>query len=165
MKATPPNEKPIAAAEYVRQLAAIHGHLTPQLVLDEARHKKSPLHSLFDWNDTRAAERFRVIQASKLIRRIKVTIETQPERTINVRAFVNVSQPCEPGEDAEDDTPTAAASIYVTVQEALTTAPYRAQLLADCRRDITAFRSKYAALEEAAGILDAMTQFSTPTNQ
>lgn len=161
MKTTAPT-KQIPAAECVRKLAAIHGHITPQIVLDEARIKTSPLHSYFEWNNSAAAEKFRLVQAAALIRRIKVTIEAQPERTINVRAFVNVDKPMA---DDDDEAEVVASSVYVTVQEALTSTDYRGQLLADCARDIAAFRSKYAALEEAAGILAAMNQFSTTTNQ
>lgn len=162
MKTTAPT-KQIPAAECVRNLAAIHGHITPQIVLDEARIKTSPLHSYFEWNNSAAAEKFRLVQAAALIRRIKVTIEAQPERTINVRAFVNVDKSMT--DNDEDESELVASSVYVTVQEALTSTNYRAQLLNDCNRDIAAFRSKYAALEEAAGILAAMNQFSTTTNQ
>ena len=48
--------------------------LTAEAVVDEARNKSSPLHSMFDWNDTEAAEKWRIQQARVLINQIKVEI-------------------------------------------------------------------------------------------
>lgn len=154
----------MTVSDAIREIVETHGHVTPQLVVEAAKPKDSPLHDKFEWNNSTAAEKFRLVQAAALIRRIKVTIEAQPQRTINVRAFVNVDKLISPT-DNDDEIEVVASSVYVTVQEALTSTKYRAQLLTDCARDIAAFRSKYAALEEAAGILSAMNQFFTTTNQ
>ena len=53
-------------------LHEIHGHLTPDLVLDAATKKTSPLHSMFLWDDTAAANEHRKWQARKLIRSVKI---------------------------------------------------------------------------------------------
>ena len=44
-----------------------YGELNSQNVLDSARSEKSPIHDLFEWDDTQAAEKYRLSQASKLI--------------------------------------------------------------------------------------------------
>lgn len=44
-----------------------HGVLTPEIVLNDARRKSSPLHYEFDWDDSTAAHRWRIEQARKLI--------------------------------------------------------------------------------------------------
>jgi len=60
----------IAERELAR-IAREHGHdldgLTPQEVVDAAREKDSPLHSLFEWDDSKAAEEYRKGQARKLL--------------------------------------------------------------------------------------------------
>jgi hypothetical protein len=68
--------------------------LTPKNVVDESRDPSATLHPCFEWNDDVAAEKFRLNQASTLIRAIKVTIEdVEP---IEYRPFVHVIENSEP---------------------------------------------------------------------
>ena len=53
-------------------LNELHGHLTTDLVLDAATKETSPLHHLFEWDDTAAANEHRKWQARKLIRSVKI---------------------------------------------------------------------------------------------
>lgn len=65
------------------------GRLTPRSVLDSARHPDSPLHNKFEWNDSVAAERYRLAQAGDLIRKVK--IKHRPDKPARViREFVSV---------------------------------------------------------------------------
>ena len=48
------------------------GMITPEELLNAARPKKSEIHSLFDWDDTRAAEKYRLFQARNIIRCVVV---------------------------------------------------------------------------------------------
>ena len=53
-----------------RELAKIHqqqGEVTPEVVLDQARSPKHPLHPYFEWDDTVAALKHRLNQARELI--------------------------------------------------------------------------------------------------
>ena len=65
------------------------GELTPGLVVDTARDPKNPLHSCFEWDDTVAAEKYRIVQAGQLIRSVKVVYEA-PKGPSTMRAFVPV---------------------------------------------------------------------------
>tara|TARA_R110000787_G_scaffold61155_2_gene138614 strand:+ start:111 stop:593 length:483 start_codon:yes stop_codon:yes gene_type:complete len=56
----------------LQALNELHGHLTPDLVLAAATKKTSPLHSMFLWDDTAAANEHRKWQARKLIRSVKI---------------------------------------------------------------------------------------------
>ena len=77
--------------EALRAIAARNGGMImPSQVVDEARDPASVLHGSFEWDDTVAAEKYRVIQAQKLIRAFVVTIECGGEK-IDVPAFVGVS--------------------------------------------------------------------------
>jgi len=60
--------------------------LTAESLLQEARNKKNPLHDLFDWDDTEAAEKWRLQQARVFINEIKIIIDTK-----EYYAFENVS--------------------------------------------------------------------------
>lgn len=80
----------VSAQEAGEELARIeceHGGLTPELVVDASREESAPLHPVFEWNDRKAAERYRIVQAGSLIRNVTVKIEEAP-RMEPVRAFV-----------------------------------------------------------------------------
>jgi len=73
------NKEVIAA---VRALEARNGRLDTADVVDAARNPDSPLHGYFEWDDSAAAEAYRLSQAETLIRRFKivVTVENVPVR-------------------------------------------------------------------------------------
>jgi len=60
------------------------GRLTPEQVVEAARPAESALHACFTWNNSEAAERWRIEEARELIRsvRIEVTVEDRPIRSI-----------------------------------------------------------------------------------
>lgn len=58
------------------------GRLTPSIVLKDARDKKSPLHSWFEWSDSKAAEAYRLQQARYLIKLVKVEVQYGTERIV-----------------------------------------------------------------------------------
>lgn len=153
------------ASEAVKSIAEKHGGtVTPNLLVDEARSPKSPLHKCFCWDDTEAAEQYRLIQAAALIRRIKVTVETGENRSVRVRAFVNVIEPTptteEPEQIDEHGMNCRPKGIYVGFADAMRVDDYRDQVIKQCLRDVSAFRAKYSALNEATAILEAMERFS-----
>lgn len=58
-----------------------HGHLTPRLVLEDARPKDSPLHpAVFDRNQKDAAEAYYLDRAHQLLRSFYITVRpAKPE--------------------------------------------------------------------------------------
>ena len=59
------------------------GRLTPEKVVQAAKNSKSPLHEFFDWDNDHAAGQWRIEQARRLIRSVKIQFETE-DRTITV---------------------------------------------------------------------------------
>jgi hypothetical protein len=49
----------------LERLAAEHGELTEQLIVDAARSPDSLLHSLFEWDDAKAAAKHRELWANE----------------------------------------------------------------------------------------------------
>lgn len=47
--------------------------ITPQNVLDKAKNKKSELHKCFEWDDNKAAEKYRLTQARQIIQLLVIT--------------------------------------------------------------------------------------------
>lgn len=75
--------------EQLLEIYQQNGSLTPAAVVEVARDPKHPLHGRFEWDDTVAAERYRLDQARQLIRVVKVT-ETRGNDLLRTREFVSV---------------------------------------------------------------------------
>jgi len=105
-----------------------HGSLTPALVVEVARNPGHPLHSRFEWDDSVAAEKWRLEQAGQLLR---VTFRPIEGKATDLRAFVAVK-----GEDSH-------TSDYVPSAEAFAD-PFTAELvLRDMKREAQAFNRRW----------------------
>lgn len=60
----------------IKSLEDSEGRLTPALVLADARKKTSPLHSLFEWNQKKAAEIYLLHQAREIIGAVQIITTT-----------------------------------------------------------------------------------------
>lgn len=63
------------------------GRLMPADVVKAARDEDSPLHSSFEWDDTEAAQKYRLHQARALIRTVKLMV-TVREVPVSVPYYV-----------------------------------------------------------------------------
>ena len=120
-------------------IRAKYGTLTPKLVEVAARSKRSPLHKHFEWNNSEAAARFRLAQASALIREVQITI-TVNDALVNTRKWVSISA--------------STGRSYQPVMEVLANAPNRQQLLAQALNELRAFKKKYAILRQLAAVFE-----------
>jgi hypothetical protein len=113
------------------------GKLTPALVVAEARNPNHPLHSRFLWNDSLAAEAYRLGQAQTLIRSVRIRYVSSAEDAMSqpVRAFTSVKN--EEGVHVYEPTLAVVAD------------PLRAQMvLNDMRREWRAMRARYENYRE-----------------
>lgn len=118
------------------------GLLLPEQVVEAARPITSPLHSRFEWNNGRAAEKYRIWQARQLLR---VCIETIPQSKDPVEVFVSLSADRREGG-------------YRVQTEVLSDADMRRMLLSDALAELELFREKYARLRELAIVFKAIRQ-------
>lgn len=126
-------------------LSALHdlesdGKLEPVAVVDAARAKTSPLHSCFTWDDSEAAEQFRLIEARKLI---QVHVELLPGASDKSPVWVSLTPDRNEGGG------------YRPMVKVLSHADQRAILLADAMRELEYFRKKYGMLKELAAVFAA----------
>lgn len=124
------------------RIAQSHGGLLrPADVVQAARPSTSILHPHFEWDDTEAAEKYRLNQARALIR---VTVEyIAPGRSGPDRVFVSLSPDRSFGRG------------YRTIVSVLSDSDMRAQLLADAITELETFRRKYARLNELSEVFAA----------
>ena len=135
---TPGLFKGVTAEEAALELERIrekHGELTPALIVQESEDEDAVLHSIFQWDNARAAQLYRERQAGNLIRNIVVSV-TNETVSYNVRAFVNV-QPA-PEKPRE----------YVPLQEAIANEDAYKDLLEQARCDMQSFVDKYRQITE-----------------
>ena len=69
------------------------GKLTASQVLEVARSPDSPLHPYFEWDDSIAAEQWRLEQARELIRRVKIVVEIDEVEFKTMRYMPDVDIP------------------------------------------------------------------------
>lgn len=131
----------MSAREALLALAKRDGFITPESVLTEATNPESELHAHFEWDDEKAAHFGRLTQASNLIRRYKVTIETPDEKRVKVRAFSSV--------------PHGAGKAYVSTEDALADDDQRQFIFEQAMREVATLRAKYQALTDFDAVLRA----------
>ena len=69
----------ISAQKVYDEIISIGDSATPQQIVDRARDEKSELHKCFEWDDSKAAERWRRQQARQVRFFLKVEREDCPE--------------------------------------------------------------------------------------
>lgn len=125
-----------------------HGELTSQLVLEEARDKRSPIRKqVFDLPKNEAAEAHYRSNAARLIRSISVRYADAPE--IEVRAFhVRYEQPTE--------VKGRTFGVFDSVDAILADPLARAALLDRALREAESWKRRYGRLDELAGVVMAI---------
>ena len=79
----------VAGREIEKLMRQYGGNLKAEHVLDAARDPKNPLHPCFEWDDSVAAEKFRLEQAGYLVRHLRVEIPQGAGQEIHVRPFLS----------------------------------------------------------------------------
>lgn len=116
------------------------GFVRPTDVLDAAADPASPLHHHFEWDDTEAAHRFRLHQASTLIRSVVVRYAGDENDGAYTRAFLSV--------DVEQ-----IGATYTSLAHAMSDEDLRAQVMRRAWRELEAFRKKYEEYQHLSNAL------------
>lgn len=118
------------------------GELTPHLVVKEAKDKNSPLHEVFEWDNSIAGERFRVQQARELISCVIVEVKFD-HTSRDQKAFFSVKNTNENRESSR---------VYVTLNRVLTEPDLRKNVIADALREVEGWRIRYNQYVELGNI-------------
>lgn len=113
------------------------GELHPKAVVEAARAKKHPLHQHFEWDDTLAAEAYRIDQARNLIRIVRVEDVNTEEGT--ARAFVSIA-----GKDGTS---------YRSMEDVKRSADLQLALLQSAERDLEAFQRRFRELTDVCKVV------------
>jgi hypothetical protein len=81
-KKTAPKLSNRQIAHELKKIEDKSGGLNPKSVVEAARMKDHPLHSKFTWDDSEAAEKWRLEEARALIASVKVEVEVEERRVV-----------------------------------------------------------------------------------
>lgn len=109
--------------------AANEGQLRPKDVVEAARDPKNVLHKHFEWDDSKAAEAFRLEQAREVVRVVRVEIGNEPP----TRAFLSISD---------------KKTSYRAIQEVRASEHLQSLVLKAADRDLAAFEQRYRDLTD-----------------
>lgn len=113
--------------------------ITPEKVLEKARnYENSELHKCFEWNDGIAAEKYRLIQARKII--INLTYIPKEKTDESVRCFQI----------------TREKSVYMPTKQFLVNNDEYQDLLKRAKVELESFKRRYATLSELETVFEAI---------
>jgi len=116
------------------------GILKPQAVVDVAADEDNVLHDQFCWDDEKAAEKYRLVQARQVIRCCVEKVDSLPDP---VRVYVSME-------------PDRLEGGYRARSEVLAEAALRISLLNQAKRELRRLEAMYGQLEELATIFTAI---------
>lgn len=114
------------------------GKFTPMEVLEKAKDETTELHKCFEWNDSIAAEKYRLEQAKNIIRMLVYEKETKEQAVVRYYAK------------------TETKHVYQPTKQFLVQEDEYQGLLRRALAELEAFKNKYHTLTELESIFDAM---------
>ena len=78
------------AGEYLQEICEHEKAVTAERLLELSRAEDALLHKCFEWDDTKAAEKYRLKQSGEIIRNL-VAVKISSRTVEPVRAFVSVT--------------------------------------------------------------------------
>lgn len=122
------------------------GKLVPQDVVDDAENEASPLHKYFQWDDDKAANSYRKVQARNLIRCITIVKEELDNTPIP--AFVHVSDGS--GKNSDEG--------YLEIDVVISEGRYRRQKVNQAIDELFSWKEKYEMYSELEGLFKAISK-------
>lgn len=124
-----------------KELQDLGNDFTCEQIVDKARNENTELHKCFEWNDEVAAKKYRLEQASQIVRHLVIakTNESQKLEKTNIRLFVN------------DGTRT---NTYKSIYSVARMPDEYKGLLNKAYEELRAFKKKYSSLKELKEILE-----------
>ena len=130
-----------------------NGTLKPMDVVEEARDVNNPLHDYFEWDNSKAGERYRVEQARYLIRHITVEIKYD-HKVKDQRAFFSVN------ETPDGDCDGNKNKTYITIERVLSEPNLRKQMLLQALTELEYWRDKYREYRELERVFAVVEKIS-----
>lgn len=118
------------------------GELTPEDVIEDAKHDNSPLHSFFEWDDGEAAHQYRLQQARGLIRAVVAIYVSDDKPAVRQKAYVHIPEPSAPH--------------YREASHAMSLTKTRDLVLKQAWAELQSWRKRYADLKEFSDLISVI---------
>lgn len=126
----------------IEEIEARDGTVTKEAFLDASRPEDSPTHSMFEWNDAMAAEKWRLEESRHIIINLQVTYDDASDSgKKDVSAFVNIKS--------------ERKAEYKNIIDALSDQESRALIIERINRDLDQIIERNRHIEELADILES----------
>ena len=133
------NKKILKELEIVRKRSK-DGKLHAEEIVEFAKNKNTALHSKFEWDDTKAAQEYRIWEARQLI---KIVVTIIPHTNVETSVYVSLKKD-RMGEGG-----------YRAMVEVLSNKELRKDLLHDALEDFEYWKRKYYLVTELIPIFQA----------
>lgn len=128
------------AQKVADEISSIGLSVKPEEIVDKARDENTELHKCFEWDDTKAAERYRVYQARQIVCHLIVKeVNDEPQKQ-EVRFFYKT--------DSQEG--------YKPTSYIMRNKDEYHKLLDRALTELKAFQRKYSTLKELDGLFDAI---------
>lgn len=124
----------------LKSLEALHnGMLTPYDVVEAAKNPKSPLHNSFEWDNQRAGEKYRLMQARIMLTTVKVEFMGE-RREAFFNATVKVDKSYIRG--------------YFPIERVATEEEIRKEVIRGAIQELEYAQKKYASISQLRGVIN-----------
>ena len=143
---------PAQVLEAIEELNVVHGGYAPDGSLVEvARDPQNFLHSDFEWNDTVAGAKYRLMTEKSMKRNLMFVshspVPDTPPKTIRVLQRTTI------------DPPQGAQKVWMSTVDMIADPEGRKKILRTAKRELDSFVRKYEDLSELADILSPIKKF------
>lgn len=131
----------------ISEIEEKNGAVTKELFLEASRPVDSPTHDLFEWDDKKAGELYRLSVSNKVIIQLNVEIESvEGEEKTYVPAFINIK-------------PARESAEYKNIIDALSEQETRELIIKRLKNEVCALIERNKHIDELVDILqDAVNQ-------
>ena len=126
------------ARKCYEEIQTLGEDFTPRDVLELARDPRTELHKCFDWDDTIAAEKWRLHQARQICGSISVVVEHEEQAPVEYRLIEH------------DSSTMSYRPIVFTVRNE----DQYGQLLRQAKRELDAFQRRYKIIKELKNVIE-----------
>ena len=137
----PALKDPQIVGDKLQELRDKNNGLTASIIIEEAKHKTSVLHSAFEWDDSKAAHQWRLHSARHLMRSVEIVITKEEGGIRCLPAFGFVKT---------DDGPRYETLAVVQSDEEL-----RKQVIERASKEFDQWAKRYEEYEEILGLFKA----------
>lgn len=126
-----------------REIQTLGEEYTPQQILDLARDENTELHKCFIWDDTIAAEKWRLYTARQICCSLSVVVESEDKELAPYRLIQH------------DNAKEAYAPVVLTVRNE----DEYSRLLKQAKAELFAFKKRYKMIVELQEVIEEIDRF------